>query len=1208
MEVVCNSEDYLRRATNISRTDSRVAILYRGTRSDGSGLTNSIFNTGEGGEIHIESGGVARVDDGGVNSGVKAVVLSNTGSTHPLRLVTASGTSISNADTSETSDAISVSGGGDVFLEIAGSTSSRGGYAIFAEARGVDIDIAGGTHTSPTTVVFAQIDSGGTGAIDMDITGGILYGGSATEAVVALRGRQGADSLLISSGVVICRGTYSTNTCTPDASGLAVFLGKTGTQAGSVTFTNSGFIWGDISLSSLTVGSTILNRPNGNIHGIFTGGSGDDVVTNAGTWTLAQNFDFGGTADSDSFTNSGTFIVYHDNTTLSLNNLEAFTLEPTGTVTFSLGTRLPAGVLLDIGAATPRFAGTINMMSRDNMPFPHAGVITLLTGTSLASGMDLSALSLTGAYGSFSISNNNLLVTLQGPPADITCGVATARSVIRPGYANKEALCNENDNLVAGANILRQDARVAILYHGTQTDGTGAVNSIANRGPGGEIHIRSGSVFRANDGNANIADAVSLGSPSSAPLRLRLLSGTSVTNADTTPGSDAISVRGGGNVFLEIAGSTAAVGGSAISATSSDVGNVNVNISGGTHTSSGRSVLSASILQRGIGAIDVNITGTQTILNGGLPVELSGRNGADTLDIGGGVVICSGTYRHGNCVPTPGNAIFVDKNSATSGSVTITSAGSIHGDITIGRGFFEVTFINKTDDSVVTNEGDGNIEGHFRSSSSGKTELINEAVWIMSENSAFGAGLEDRFTNRAELVLKYTGDPISITGLETFVQTSDATLRIEIDARGADPHDETHDGLPTAGEVLFDVGRASGRVSGFFEVIILETLSRETVLELIAALEGGTVRSVFATGHTLDFTDTRLSQGVQHTSAGALSYDLGLIQAVPVAQQAASPDADNEVVAQATDSVVQSSWFATRAFVNSLAASECSAETTPPRRGSFFDGSCGWMNFGGRFLSHDRTTVGITKTQEDAVVISGGLQMSLGSLGGYVWNINSTAAYEFTNFDMGQNSGTGHRGLVGLVAAVGSEWMPMNFLLGITVNSGTYELSQDVDGRNYKGEPEVVAVAGHGGLEYLFSGDFGTLGSFGFVTRLQADAVGLFVEGWTQTNSGVRVGEVEEVLLSLTPSVELRTTATTALGDLHGWLEVGLVGFPIKPELEYEVAGRTFEGTMEQFFMETSVGVNLVRSGRSELSLFWDGLFGFDTLSNTIALKAKYSF
>ena len=110
----------------------------------------------------------------------------------------------------------------------------------------------------------------------------------------------------------------------------------------------------------------------------------------------------------------------------------------------------------------------------------------------------------------------------------------------------------------------------------------GAVNSISNTGSGGEIHLLSGTVSTPDGSGA--PEAVSLSNAGTNPLRLVMASSAFVLNADTTINSHAISVSGGGSVFLELAGTASAVGGNTIHARAQGAGNVDINITGGRYT------------------------------------------------------------------------------------------------------------------------------------------------------------------------------------------------------------------------------------------------------------------------------------------------------------------------------------------------------------------------------------------------------------------------------------------------------------------------------------------------------------------------------------------------------------------------------------------------------------------------------------------------
>ena len=467
------------------------------------------------------------------------------------------------------------------------------------------------------------------------------------------------------------------------------------------------------------MGSTITNEASGVIVGAFEGGGGNDVVTNAGTWTLTSTGNFQG--GTDSFTNSGTLVVRSAGSIIEMGGLETFATS--GTLRFSVANNTLASLpnaLLNIVGATPTLSGIIDFMTRDGSTMPIAGTITLIAGTNIGSGTDISGLSITGVAGTLSLGSGTLILTLRDS-SFLTCGATTVRQVTAPGYANREVLCDSTDSLTASTDILHRGARGAVRYGGTQSGGGGAVRSIANTGAGGEIHIESGSVSRSDDGEDTARDAVTLSNAGTNALRLVTAAGTSVTNMDTSTGSDAIYVSGGGNIFLEIAGSTSAVGGVAIFAQAGGAGDVDLEITGGTHRAVGGGGVNARIANMGTGAIEMEVSGSAVLFaSGAAPIQLGGRGGADTLDIEAGVVVCRGTYASRSCTATSGDALLVNKNNSNTGSVTITTAGRVDGDITIGAGGFAVT---------VTNEARGVIVGNFSSRSTGATVVTNAGTW-----------------------------------------------------------------------------------------------------------------------------------------------------------------------------------------------------------------------------------------------------------------------------------------------------------------------------------------------------------------------------------------------------------------------------------------------------------------------------------------------
>ena len=847
VEAVCDSADSLTAASDISVTADKVAIIYRGTQSGGSGNVRSISNTGESGEIHIESGGVARTTAG------TAVDLNDTEGADALRLVTASGTSISNTHTGSLSHAIYVGVTGSISTSLAGSTSAAGGVGIFLSGASVDLDITGGTHTSPRRVVAVN-SRGGTGALDVDITGGILHGGSSTNAVIALEGSRGVDTLDIGSGVVVCRGSYSAGSCTA-GSGDAVSLRRGVIQAGTTTFRNSGSVWGDITASQLTIGSTITNQTGGAIVGAFTGGTGNDVLSNAGTWTLSSNFDFGtSSGDADSFTNSGTFIVHYAGTTLAMNNLETFTLNSAGTLRFSLASNsIPSHALLSIGGATPTFAGTINLVARDSSAIPTTGSIVLIAGTSIPDATSTSGLTLTGASGAFRIASNQLILDLAAPTST-TCGTVTARTATSPGVANMQVVCDSTDTLTAASNISVSAAKIAIIYRGTQAGGTGNVNSISNTGAGGEIHIESGGVARNTRGHA-----VTLSNAGGDALRFVLAAGASIENLDTNSTSIGVYVGGRSDMILEIAGDTSTAGGTAIYTDSrANTGSIDLDITGGTHVSGGGwSTVTANLLSAGTGAIDISITGAETRLSlsrsasSGAVIDVGGKRGTDRVFVGAGVRVCRGTFNAAGACDYSNqgnnNAIILGKYISVGGSLTLINEGHIWGDIVVHA---------RSVGASVTNRGF--VRGNFEadSSATGGNTVTNTGSWIFTGNSDFRGGA-DSFTNSGILVAEHSGSTLTFNNLETFTLQEGGVFRVSLASNTLPTHAILALGAATptlAGIVDLEIRDSSALpTSGTLNLITGTAITGSTIIDNLL-LGGGLVGTFGISGNTLTVT------------------------------------------------------------------------------------------------------------------------------------------------------------------------------------------------------------------------------------------------------------------------------------------------------------------------------------------------------------------
>ena len=851
-EILCNHEDGLSGTNDIYMVTDRVAILYRGTQSDGSGQVRSISNTGSGGEIHILSGMVVRLNDNSDSTPAneRAAVRLINSSTDPLRLTTAAGTAINNNDTSSQSHGIRVSGGGAVSVAMTGTnTFVTSGNAVSMQAGGsgnLTLDISGGVHlSSGAPVVSTSIAAAGTGRSDIHIRGSaVLHGGSSSQAVVVGGGRTGADRLRIASGVMVCRGSFGGGSCVR-GTGQAITLNKAGSQAGSWTLTTAGQIYGGITISSVTVGSTVTNQATGFIDGVFSGGAGSSVVSNAGIWVMRGNFDFGnlvGGTDADSFTNTstGTLTVYHGGATRTMSNLENFTLTTGGALHFSLATAtLPSGALLNIGGGTPTLAGGIDITLRNGAILPTSGTLTLISGTGLSASTNLSNLRLAeGIGGTLSINaSNNLILTLGTPSA--ACGTAVARNpVVSPGHANMQVTCDHNDNLYSSTHIRRTDARVAIFYGGIYSDGSGFVSRITNTASGGEIHIASGGVRRLDDTSstapASARAAVRLANSGTNPLRFVMSAGTSVSNLDRTSGSRAVHVAGGGGVYLEISGSTSAANGEAIYAQAGGTGKVDVEIIGGTHRSPGSSVLSASLAASGSGIVDIDISGS-TVLYGGsgtqAVVQATGIGGADRIVIGSGVVVCRGNYVAGICTQSGGNAISLSKSGVQASNARITTAGSVWGGISIST---------LTVPTTITNQSGGTIFGVF-TGGSGNDTVSNAGTWTMPSTFTFGGGT-DSFTNTGTLIVRRGASTLGMNNLETFTLGSTGTLRFSL----------ADNSLPST--PLLNIGAATPTLAGMIDIIVRD--GSDVPIRGVITLISGSALSGVST------SNLRLAEGV----------------------------------------------------------------------------------------------------------------------------------------------------------------------------------------------------------------------------------------------------------------------------------------------------------------------------------------------------------
>ena len=752
-------------------------------------------------------------------------------------------------------------------------------------------------------------------------------------------------------------------------------------------------------------------------------------------------------------------------------------------------------------------------------------------------------------------------------------------------------------------------------------------------------------------------------------IRLTTAAGTMISNRKAAGNDEfgsAIRVNGwGAHINMEIAGDTYSEY-TGIRVTNDVAGDTNIRILGGTHRSNTHETLYVWTSPQNLrpsGTIDVDITGNARLSHGGTDLQRPGtsnpnavirisaatsyRHNPDddpipddrlhTLDIGPNAVICRGTFSsEGVCRPRSNAvAIFV---SASGTEPQMDSRGNpvprpIHQITNEGQIYGDIVSSGNTRGVRITNRG--SIFGHYTSLTAGTVSgagdsdgpdiVVNEngGLWVMERNSDFRRG-SDSFTNHGTLVFRYSGTTIDLQNLEAFTQTTGGVMRVEIDPRGSDPNDDTHDGLPPVGSALVDVGRAVGILAGTIEVVVLNTLPRASLIPLITALGTNTMRNILIGNHQLSVQNAEITLGAGVATRGAgdaFVYDLleiptGVMPTMDqVVRTITAPD--DRAAAHTYDSVIQVSLFAAHAILNSMATSECAVKTSFSQRSShvrFERENCTWLNLGARRTTHERTTQGAKDTEEIAANLSGGVQMPLGDSG---WGFSATAAYEYSDMDVGRGSSEGHRLLGGLILSSMADGGHWNWRFAATGQISRYEVERFANPttlglRPSTARPDVITVAVHGGMERVFSRTWESLGSWSVVPRLEIDVTGFWMGKFTEVGSRLQVGETRGILVSGTPSVEVRHAGETLLGLVQSWLEIGAVSFATDPRINYEISrgstSRIIEGTLERVLGEVSVGVNLVRKGGTEFSFFFDGLMGADTFIGGVTLKAKYAF
>ncbi len=862
------------RTGGIAESETGLALLYTAAVNE-TMVTPFIRHTGQGGEIHIRSGSDPITKPAGTDGAAVSVI---TAMADAIAITTASGTSVSNEDTEANNHAIHASGGGAVNMDIAGSTSAQGmSDAIRAEATGnsaIDIDIDGGTHTTTgaqgsSSAIVNLI--GETGTITLDIASGATVG---------------ASSALTRRAVRLSTTTGATTT-TNAGSLYGVFMGG----AGADSFTNS-----------LT------------FSGSFSPGGGNDVITNAsaGTMTLTANSDFGA-GNADSLINQGTLVIDHaaEGGTVSISGLETFT-QTSGVLRFrlDLSGSLPTTALLALGGATSITftAGAIDITPSAGGTLPTSGMLSLVSANSLPDNTDISGLSLAAdVFGELTISDNALRFTFAA--SDTTYGgdnfAFSERTAISPGTSTLQV--SLDDIRMGGIDV--DETGLALLYEAAAD--AEATPFIRHTGAGGEIHIRSGSDPIAKPAGTDGA-AVSVINAGADAIAITTASGTSVSNEDMDAGNHGIHASGGGAVSMAIAGSTSARGASdAIRAEATGSSAIDIDIDGGTHTTTGAQGASSAV------------------------VNLIGGSGTITLDIASGATVGSNSALTRRAV-----------RLSTMGATTTTNAGtSIYGVFMGGAG--ADNFMNS-----------GVFGGSF-SLGGGNDAITNSASGTMTltANSDFGAGNEDSLVNQGTLVIDHAANrnsQINIMGLERFTQTS-GTLRFRIDFTTR----------PTgSANAILNIGDAAVVfTAGTVEIMVVGG-SAPTSGDSIPLIRGTRIM-----GDT-DLGSLRLASGVSGDLGAAGGILLITFPAPPPVNPNPTPTPNPNptptqppspptpltpeeaeragfmAALEGYEALLQTGWHADRSFGQSLRSQSCDGYLVGDRRW------CVWGDTGGRFTSH----------------------------------------------------------------------------------------------------------------------------------------------------------------------------------------------------------------------------------------------------------------
>ncbi len=732
------------------------------------GATPFIRHTGDGGEIHITAGRIVKPHSNTLSAAVSVV----SSAAQPIAITTAAGTTVSNqreisppqfvaGQTYSLGDFIVGTGGlymlfagpaTQMFsteLAFVGSSNVRlamlselpqNQHAIYAENTGnISLKIAGSTSAAQGAAIRARYTGGFSGArdrlIDIDIDGG-------THTAQAADGRGlnvisvTVDNVefptlgitqrpLLPVEVDIASGATVGSRSRSSTSSPAIKI----ETRGRIRITNRGTIFGGIESSDATEGGA------------------SDVVINEGIWHLKGSTDLGRNGpvsrvpipgfDDDDHINLGDTIENRGELVIRENdvfpNLETF-IQTSGTLRFVSSSPSTGGFLRLTGEVATFTAGTILLETGEALS--STDTIDLINWPGFTSSTDISGLS--SSLGTLAVSGTVLQLTLT---SDLVCGqipgTRTPTSPVLPGAATLQVTCGSAEDNLYSSGISASVANLALIYN---SPAAGTL-FISNNGNGGvEIHVNQGTIAADSTQDATGAVRLAQGSGTDA-IRLTTAAGTTVSHAGTSSGSHAITAAGSGDIFMEIAGSSSAVGASdAIRALADGSSAIDVDIDGGTHTT----------------------TGTQGTT--GDVVNLVGEDGTIALDIASGAIVGASNGVSRRAIR------FV-----TTGATTSTNAGAVYG-----------AFVGAAGADSFTNSGI--FAGTFTTNAGGDA-ISNSGTMTIASDADFGDDA-DSLINTGILAFDYAAntETIDLTALETFTQTS-GTLRFIVDSSS----------LPTSG-------------------------------------------------------------------------------------------------------------------------------------------------------------------------------------------------------------------------------------------------------------------------------------------------------------------------------------------------------------------------------------------------------------------------